>query len=363
MQEIDGLINLMDEQIKFMDENHLEIRNGKIIEGEIISINPKEAFINLNYKSDGILPISEVTSDIDADLTTIFNIGDIVKCKVIKLKDSDGNVVLSTKELEREEGYKELEEASEQNKSINVFVKEAVKGGFICNFKGIKVFMPFSLSKLRMDEDPNEAIGTDIEVAIIEYKKVKNNTRIIISRKQILAKERAKEQEKAWELMIPNTIVTGIVKRITDFGAFVEVNGIDGLLHISELSWAKVDSVKSVLKIDQVIKVYILSVNKEANKLSLSLKRTLENPWIKIEEKYPIGSIVLGKLLRFVSFGAFVELEPGVEALLHISQISHVRVEKVEDVLTLNDSIKVKIIDVNADKKKISISTKELMDI
>ncbi|SHJ41370.1 4-hydroxy-3-methylbut-2-enyl diphosphate reductase [Hathewaya proteolytica DSM 3090] len=363
MQNFNEQDNLMNEQLKYMDENHLDIKTGKIIKGEIISVQKKEAFIDLNYKSDGVLPLSEVTSDSDADLTTIFNIGDIITCKVIKLKDSHGNVVLSTKELERQEGYETLKSASENKTKINVLVKEEVKGGFICNFKGIKLFMPASLAKLNIYDDVKELIGQNVDVYIEEYKKVRNDTKIIVSRKAVLLEEKNQIVEKAWQHIKPNTVVEGVVRRINDFGAFVDVNGIDGLLHISELSWSKVNSVKSVLKVGDKIQVYVLDCNKETNKLSLSLKKLIDNPWAKIEEKYPIGSIVLGKVIRFASFGAFVELEPGVEALLHISQISHNRVEKVENALTINESIKVKVMDVNKEKKRISISTKELLDI
>lgn len=353
----------MDEQLKFMEENELEIYTGKVISGEIISINKKEAFINLNYKNDGVLPISEVTSENDLDLTSILKIGDIVKCKVIKVKDSDGNVVLSTKELEREEGYKVLKNAFDNKEIVKIGVKEGVKGGFICNFKGIKVFLPSSLAKITMNEDVKELVGTEIDVHIIEFSRAKNNTKIVVSRRSVVEESRVKLQEEAWKNINKDTIVEGVVKRINDFGAFVDVNGVDGLLHISEISWGKVQSVKSKLKIGEKIKVYVLDADKENNKLSLSIKRLSENPWSNIEEKYPVGTIVLGKVIRFAGFGAFVELETGVDALLHISQISHNRVENVVDMLKIGDSIKVKILEVDAEKKKISISTKDLMEI
>lgn len=363
MQDINEKEVCMDEQLRFMEENELEIYTGKVISGEIISINKKEAFINLNYKNDGVLPISEVSSENDVDLTDILKIGDIVKCKVIKVKDSDGNVVLSTKELEREEGYKVLKNAFENKEILKVKVKEDVKGGFICNFKGIKVFLPSSLARTSSNEDVKVLIGTEIDVHIIEFSKVKNNTKIVVSRRSVVEERRSKLQEEAWKDINKDTVVEGVVKRINDFGAFVEVNGIDGLLHISEISWGKVQSVKSKLKIGDNISVYVLEADKENNKLSLSLKRLSENPWNNIEEKYPVGTIVLGKVIRFAKFGAFVELEPGVDALLHISQISHNRVENVADVLKLDDSIKVKILEVDPEKKKISISTKDLMEI
>lgn len=363
MSNIDNNEVNMNEQLEFMEQNETEIYIGKIVKGEIVSLNEKEAFIDLNYKSDAVLPLDEVTTENNVTMNDLFKVGDIVEGKVIKVKNSDGNVVLSRIEVERAEAHKILKESFEDKKILTVKVKQEVKGGFICNFKGIKVFLPGSLVKFDNSEDVSNILNTEIEVRVIEFNKQKNNTKIVVSRRAILAEEKIKNQEIAWNNIKKGEVVEGIVRRINDFGAFVDVQGVDGLLHISEISWGKVESIKDELKIGEKIKVCVLEADKENKKLSLSIKKLSENPWNNIEEKYPVGSIVLGKVVRFSQFGAFVELEPGVDALLHISQISHDRVENLNDVLKINQSIKARIIEVQGEKRRISLSTKDLMDM
>lgn len=363
MENMENIDTQMSEQLKYMEENEDKIFVGKVVKGEIISINAKEAYIDLNYKSDGVLPLNEVTSDENCRLTDIFNQGDIIEAKVIQVKNSDGNVVLSRIEFEREEGYKILKDSLENKLKITVKIKEEVKGGLVGKFKGIKIFLPASQVQLNYVENLSDFIGKDIEVRVIEFNKDKRNTKIVVSRKTILEEEKKHKEENTWGSIEKDSIVSGVVRRINNFGAFVEVNGVDGLLHISEISWGKVEKISDILKIGEEIKVYVLDIDKENKKLSLSLKKLIQNPWNNIEEKYPIGNIVLGKIVRFTDFGAFVELEPGVDALLHVSQISHNRIEKPQDVLKIGESIKAKIIDVDGKNKRISLSTKELMDI
>lgn len=363
IRKMNNTDNEMNEQLKYMEENEGKIFVGKVIKGEIISINSKEAYVDLNYKSDGVLPLNEVTSDENSNLIDIFNQGDIIEAKVIQVKNSDGNVVLSRIEFEREEGYKILEDSFKNKSKITVKIKEEVKGGLVGKFKGIKVFLPASQIELNYVEDLSKFIGKDIEVQVIELNKEKRNTKVVVSRKIILEQDKKNREENAWDSIEKDTIVNGIIRRINDFGAFVEVNGIDGLLHISEISWGKVEKISDNLKIGEEIKVYVLDVDKTNKKLSLSLKKLVQNPWNNVQEKYPIGNIVLGKVVRFADFGAFIELEPGVDALLHVSQISHNRIEKPEDVLKIGENIKAKILEVNDKAKRISLSTKELMDI
>lgn len=324
----------MNEQLAYMEQNDKPIIVGKIIKGKVISVGEKEAFLNIGYKADGLLP-----------------------------KNEDGYVVLSRIELEREAAYKELREANEQNRVIKVLVKEAVNGGLVASFKGIRVFIPASHVELFHVDNLNQYVNQELEVNLIEFKEEKKGTRIVASRRQLLKLEKENKEKATWDSLKKDTIVEGEVKRLTDFGAFVDVQGVDGLLHVSEVSWGRVEKPGDVLKIGQKVKVYILDLDKENKKLSLSMKKAVEDPWNNVDIKYPVGNIVLGKVVRFANFGAFVELEPGVDALVHISQISHKRINKPEDVLSIGEEIKAKILEVNKENKKIGLSIKEVDEI
>lgn len=347
------------EQLEFMDENDVQVAVGDTVKGEIISLNEKEAFINIGYKKDAVLPLKEVDLEENANMKDIFNLGDEIEAKVISLKNQDGYVVLSKIEIEREKAFKDLQEAFENKTEINISIKEAVKGGIIGRYKGVRVFVPASHIELFHVDNLESYIGKDLNVNIIEYKVQKRGTKIVASRRDILIKEKAKMEEEAWESLEEGQILEGEIKRITDFGAFVDVKGIDGLLHVSEISWGRIEKPQDVLKVGEKIKVSVLKVDKSNKKLSLSIKSLIPDPWESVEEKYPVGNIVLGKVVRFADFGAFIELEPGVDGLVHISEISYKRINKPSDVLKVGDEVKAKIIHVSKENKKISLSIKE----
>ncbi|MDP4145695.1 MAG: bifunctional 4-hydroxy-3-methylbut-2-enyl diphosphate reductase/30S ribosomal protein S1 [Bacillota bacterium] len=353
----------MNDVIRMMDENEKKIFTGAVIKGEIISLNEKEAFLNIGYKADGLLPLSEVSLDANVKLTDIFAVGQEIEAKVIKLKNEDNYVVLSRVELEREEGYKEVEAANESKTPIKVVVKEVVNGGLVANYKGVRVFIPASHIELTHVNNLDEYIGKELKVNIIELSRKRNTTRIVASRRELLKAEKDLHDKAVWENLEKGQIVDGEVKRLTDFGAFVDVNGVDGLLHVSEISWGRINKASEVLKIGDKIKVVILDLDKENKKISLSVKHLTDNPWSAVDTKYPVGSVVLGKVVRFANFGAFVELEPGVDALVHISEISHKRIAKPSDVLKIGEEIKAKILDVNIESKKIGLSIKEVEEI
>ncbi len=357
-QNVEG----MSEVIKMMDENEKKIYVGALVKGEIIQLNDKEVFLNIGYKNDGVLPKNEVTNDPNVKLTDLFTLGQEIDAKIIKLKNEDNYVVLSKSELQRDEGFNVIQKAFEEKTIIKAVVKEAVNGGLVSAYKGIRVFIPASHIELFHVDDLTQFIGKEFELNIIEFSKKRNTVRIVGSRRSILKQIKEKEEEKTWESLEVGQIIEGEVKRLTDFGAFVEVNGVDGLLHVSEISWGRVSKASDVLKVGEKIKVYILDVDKENKKLSLSAKKLVEDPWITVEEKYPVGSVVLGKVVRFSNFGAFIELESGVDALTHISEISHKRIVKPSDVLTIGEEIKAKIIDVSKEHKKIGLSIKEVED-
>ncbi|AAK79811.1 bifunctional 4-hydroxy-3-methylbut-2-enyl diphosphate reductase/30S ribosomal protein S1 [Clostridium acetobutylicum] len=351
--------NEMADAMKFIAENEGKIYVGASVTGEIIQVSEKEVFLNINYKRDGVIPKSEIDDD-GKDLKELFTVGDKIVAKIIKLKDADNYVVLSVKELQREQGYKEIKEAFENKTTLNVVVKEDVKGGIIASYKGIRIFIPASHVELFHVDNLKEYIGKSFDVAIIEYSTKKRQTKIVASRRALLSKEKEKVEETVWNKLEEGQVVEGEVKRLTDFGAFVEIEGVDGLLHVSEISWGRVEKPADVLKIGDKIKVYVLSVDKENKKLSLSVKKLTENPWNNVEEKYPVGSVVLGKVIRFADFGAFVKLEPGVDGLVHISEISHKRIAKPSDALNVGEEIKAKILEVSSEEKKIGLSIREV---
>lgn len=351
------------EQLMYMNENNTQIAVGDEVTGEVISLNDKALFLNIGYKSDGILPLEEVTKDENVKLTDLYKVGDHINVKIISIHNEDGYVVLSKIELERKNAFNEIEAAFKEKTVLNVKVKEAVKGGLLASYKGIRIFIPASHVELTHVDDLSQYVDKAFDVNIIEFNKSKRKTRIVGSRRALLKAKKEEQEEETWKILKQGDIVDGEVKRLTDFGAFVDVKGVDGLLHVSEISWGKVDKPSDVLKTGDKIKAYILNVDPENKKLSLSIKHTLEDPWENIDKKYPVGSIVLGKVLRFASFGAFVELEPGVDGLVHISQISHKRINAPSDVLEIGQQVKAKILDVNKEDKKIGLSIKETDEI
>lgn len=353
----------VNEQLAYMEENDNKIIVGQLIKGKVILVNEREAFLNIGYKADGILPKNEVTKDENLDLAQLVQVGSELEVKIIKRKNEDGYVVLSRIEIERENAYKELKELKDNNEVLKVTVKDAVNGGLVSSYKGVRVFIPASHIELFHVDNLKEYINKELEVKIIEFSTERNSTRVVASRRNLLKVEKDKKEEETWNGLEKDTIVDGEVKRLTDFGAFIDVQGVDGLLHVSEMSWGRIQKPGDMLNIGDKLKVYILDVDSEKKKLSLSIKKLIEDPWNNVEVKYPVGSIVLGKVVRFANFGAFIELEPGVDALVHISQISHKRINKPEEILNIGQEIKAKILDVNRENKKIGLSIKEVEEM
>lgn len=344
----------MNDVMNYMDENERKIYVGQKIKGIIVSITNDGVYVNINYKVDGIIPTEEISATEINDL----NQGDEIESKVIQRVNENGNVVLSRIEVEKESSLSELKSHFENNENITVTIKEEIKGGLIASYKGINLFLPASLVDLYHVDKLSDYIGKDLEVSIIEFVENKRENKMVVSRKAILMKAKEALEAESWENFEVGQVFEGTVKRIASFGAFVEVNGVDGLLHLSEMSWGKVDNPKSILKINEKINVKIIALDKENKKLSLSIKALLENPWNDICEKYPEGNVALGKVVRFASFGAFVELEPGVDGLVHLSEISHKRIEKPDEILSIGENVKVKILKVDKENKKISLSIK-----
>ncbi|MFR1708549.1 MAG: bifunctional 4-hydroxy-3-methylbut-2-enyl diphosphate reductase/30S ribosomal protein S1 [Clostridium sp.] len=342
----------------FKDTSNISV--GSILEGEVFKVNEKEAYLTIGAKTEAIITAEEYSKDSDAPLNEQIKVGDIIKAKVINRKNSDGLVVLSRTEVLRAEQQQVLKAAFDNGDIINVKVKQEVKGGLVALFKGERVFIPASHIELRRVNDLSKFVGESFDIKLIEYTKDRNRVKIVGSRRELLEKDKEAKQSSTWASLEKGMIVEGEVKRLTAFGAFVEINGIDGLLHSSEMSWNKVNNPSKLFKVGEIIKVGILEVDRENNKLALSVKMLSENPWNNISEKYPVGNVVAGKVVRFAPFGAFVELEEGIDGLVHISQISNERVEKVDDVLKIGETVKAVITQVDAEGKKIGLSIKDV---
>jgi (E)-4-hydroxy-3-methyl-but-2-enyl pyrophosphate reductase len=342
----------------FKDTSNISV--GSILDGEVFKVNEKEAYLTIGTKTEGIITAEEYSKNNETPLNQQIKVGDFIKAKVINRKNSDGLVVLSRTEVLRAEQQQELKAAFDNGNVINVQVKQEVKGGLVALFKGERVFIPASHIELNRVNDLSKYVGQNFDIKLIEYARERNRVKVVGSRREILDKENESKKAATWTSLEKGMVVEGEVKRLTAFGAFVEINGIDGLLHSSEMSWNKVNNPSKIFKVGDVIKVGILEVDRENNKLALSVRMLSENPWNDINEKYPIGNVVVGKVVRFAPFGAFVELEEGIDGLVHISQISNERVEKVENSLKVGEIIKAVITQVDAEGKKIALSIKEL---
>jgi ribosomal protein S1 len=334
------------------------IHTGEVVEGKIIDVKPDEAVLNINYKADGVLTRNEYSNDNNLDLTTVLHVGDPLEVKVMKVSDADGQVLLTYKRLAAERGNKKIEDAYNNKEVLKAKVTQVLSGGLSVNFEDVRVFIPASLVSDSYERDLNKYLDQEIEFVITEYNP--HRRRYIGDRKQLLMAKHEEMQKELFERIKVGDVVEGTVKNITDFGAFVDLGGADGLLHISEMSWGRVENPKKTFKVGQQLRVLIKDI--QGTKIALSLKFPDENPWVGAAEKYAIGNIVTGKVARMTDFGAFVELEPGIDALLHVSQISKEHVDKPSDVLKNGQEITAKIVDFNEADNKISLSVKALLN-
>ena len=341
---------------QMLDESFKTIRNGEVVEGTVIDVKEDQIFLNIGYKADGILTKNEYSNDSSVDLTTVAKTGDKMEVKVLKVNDGEGQVLLTYKRLAAEKGNKRLEEAFENHEVLKAKVTQVLNGGLSVVVEETRVFIPASLVSDVYEKDLSKYADQEIEFVITEFNP--RRRRIIGDRKQLIMAEKAKLQEELFARIQPGDVVEGTVKNVTDFGAFIDLGGADGLLHISEMSWGRVDNPKKVFKVGEPIRVLIKDIN--GDKIALSLKFEEENPWLDAADKYAVGNIVEGRVARMTDFGAFVELEPGVDALLHVSQISRDHVEKPSDILSVGQIIEAKVVDFNGEDKKISLSMKAL---
>lgn len=329
------------------------IRTGQTITGKVVQITDDEVCVNIGYKSDGLLKRDEL---VDKDVT----LGDEIEVEVVKVNDGEGNVILSQRNIVNRKVWAELMEKYEKGELVCAVGKEAVKGGLIATVEGVRAFIPASHLAQRYVDKISQFVGQEMKLKIIEVDQSKK--RIVASRKEALAQENEAIKEAVWSQLEEGAVVRGIVRRFTNFGAFVDLGGVDGLIHVSDLSWNRSAVPSEVLQANQEVDVKILSLDRERDRIALGYKQLQPRPWDNIEEKYPVGTVLTRTIVRVRPFGAFIELEPGVDGLVHISQVAPTRVEKIEDVIQPGLEVKVKVLSVDPDTKRISLSIREAME-
>ena len=341
---------------QMLDASLKTIHAGEVVEGTVIDVKPEEAVLNIGCKSDGILTRNEYSNDSNLDLTTVVKPGDTMEVKVLKVNDGEGQVLLTYKRLAADRGNKRIEEAFNNHEVLKAKVTQVLDGGLIVVVDEVRIFIPASLVSDTYEKDLMKYADQEIEFVISEYNPKRR--RYIGDRKQLIVAKKAEQQAALFARIHEGDVVEGVVKNVTDFGAFVDLGGADGLLHISEMSWGRIEHPKKVFKVGEKLKVLIKEIN--GSKIALSLKFEDQNPWKDAATKYAIGNVVTGKVARMTDFGAFVELESGIDALLHVSQIAKEHIEKPSDVLQVGEEITAKVVDFNEADKKISLSIKAL---
>ena len=340
---------------QMLNENLKIIKNGDVVEGIVLEVKPDVAYLNIGYKSDGILTKEEYSNE-NVDLTEKLKPGDKLEVKVSKVNDGEGQVILSYKRLAQEKGNKRIEEAFNNKEVLTAKVTQVLNGGLTVLVEDTRVFIPASLVSDVYEKDLGKYADQEIEFRITEFNP--RRRRIIGDRRHLITERKAEAAKELFARIQPMDVVEGTVKNVTDFGAFVDLGGADGLLHISEMSWGRVENPRKNFHVGDQLRVLIKDIKDD--KIALSLKFPDENPWNEASDTFAIGSIVRGRVARMTDFGAFVELLPGVDALLHVSQISRNHVDKPSDVLKIGEEIEAKVVDFNAADHKISLSMKAL---
>ncbi|PYG87574.1 4-hydroxy-3-methylbut-2-enyl diphosphate reductase [Ruminiclostridium sufflavum DSM 19573] len=337
------------------------LTTGQITKGRIIGYNLNEVYVDLGFKSDGIIPMQEFSDDTDFDPEKSLKVGDEVDVFVVRVNDGEGNVMLSKKKVDAVKGWDVLEEAFEAKRPISVKINEQVNGGVIGYSHGVKIFIPASQISDRFIKDLSSYVKQVLQIEIIEMNKQKR--KVVGSSRVLIEKNKEFASSEIWDKIEIGKVYKGQVKSLMDFGAFVDIGGVDGLVHLSELSWNKIKHPSEVVKVGDDITVSVLDFDKEKKRISLGYKKQEDNPWVSAIKKYEVGNVIKGKVVRLVPFGAFVEIEQGLDGLVHISQISSVRIGKPGDVLKIGQEIEAKITELDMEAKKISLSIKEVNPI
>jgi small subunit ribosomal protein S1 len=333
------------------------ITEGEVVHGTVVRVDKDEVLVDIGYKSEGVIPLAELSIRRSVNPEDEVNVGEEVDALVLTKEDAEGRLILSKKRARFEMAWKAIESAAESGEPVNGRVIEVVKGGLILDL-GVRGFLPASLVDIRRVQDLEEFLGTELRCKVIELNRSRNN--VVLSRRAVLEDERKEMRQAILDRLSPGDVVEGKISNIVDFGAFVDLDGMDGLIHISELSWTHVNHPSEVLEIGQPVKVKVLDIDRDRQRISLGLKQTQSDPWQQVLDTYGEGDVVDGKVTKVVTFGAFVEILPGVEGLVHISELAPHHVENPREVVSQGDSVQVKVIEVDAERRRLSLSLKRV---
>jgi 4-hydroxy-3-methylbut-2-enyl diphosphate reductase len=341
------------------DKDFQKIYRGAVVTGTVVKLTNDEVFVDIGWKSEGIIDLKELSNSPVTNPTEVVSVGDKVTAVVLQVSNEEGYAVLSKRRVGETDAINRLAELAENKGEISAVVTEVVKGGLLVDV-GIRGFIPASQVQLGYIEDLSTFVGQTLRLRVLEFNPAKR--KVILSQKVILAEEQAQKRAHLLETLNEGDVVKGIARRITNFGVFVDLDGIDGLLHISDMSYSRISHPSELINIGDEIEVQVLKVDKESGKISLGLKQLKPSPWTLVAEKYPVGSLVNGKVVRIASFGAFVQLEDGIDALIHISQLANRHVAKVEDVVKVGDMVNAKVIECKPEEKRISLSIRQAVE-
>src|SRR5215210_3962277 len=337
-----------------IDESVLiDFKDGDIVEGDVVRIDKDEVLVDIGYKSEGLIPANELSIRKGADPQEIVELGQHIEALVLQKEDADGRLILSAKRAAFEKAWNRIEEAHAEQRTVEGPVIEVVKGGLILDI-GLRGFLPASLVDIRRVRNLDSFMGQRLECKVIELNRSRNN--VVLSRRAVLEEERKEERNRILTTLQEGDVVTGTVSNLVDFGAFVDLDGIDGLIHISELSWQHVDHPSEVVEVGEEVEVKVLEVDRDRERISLGLKHTRKDPWQEIVERVNVGEQIHGRVTKLVSFGAFVEVAEGVEGLIHISELAEHHVETPDEIVRSGDEVDARIIDVDARRRRLSLS-------
>ena len=350
--EVDG------QMVPDYDATITEFSEGDVVTGRVVRIDKDEVLIDIGYKSEGVIPVAELSIRRSVDPGDEVEMGEEVDALVMQKEDADGRLILSKKRARFEKAWKRIEAAAESGEPVDGTVIEVVKGGLIIDL-GVRGFLPASLVDIRRVQDLEEFRGQELRCKVIELNRSRNN--VVLSRRAMLEEERREVRQRILDDLAPGKTVTGVVSNIVDFGAFVDLDGIDGLIHISELSWSHVNHPSELLEIGQEVEVKVLDVDRDRQRISLGLKQTQADPWQRVLESYQQGDVVHGRATKVVTFGAFVEILQGVEGLVHISELAERHIENPREIVSQSDHVLVRIIEIDAERRRLSLSMKQVL--
>ena len=330
---------------------------GDIVTGNVVRIDKDEVLVDIGYKSEGVIPVNELSIRKNVNTSEEVTLGEEIDALVMTKEDADGRLILSKKRARFEKAWKRIEGAFESGEPVTGTVIEVVKGGLILDL-GVRGFLPASLVDIRRVQDLQEYVGQELNCRVIEMNRNRNN--VVLSRRAVLEEERKEVRQQIIDELSVGNVVEGTISNIVDFGAFVDLDGIDGLIHISELSWTHINHPSEVLQVNQKVKVKVLDIDRDRQRISLGLKQTQEDPWQKIVAQHQVGDVVEGRVTKIVAFGAFVEIYEGIEGLVHISELANRHVERPDEVVSVGQIVQVKIIEVDSERRRLSLSIKRV---